>query len=119
MAGLTCPNCNAIASTAEIASGWCESCGKKIPFSYTAAAHAPNRTAREALLAPAPKAPRRSKTLLGTLLAAGVGVLLSVLLIVLLRAAGYLLILVVVSAIMLAAVSLGQIADGMLVNERK
>jgi hypothetical protein len=121
MAGLTCPNCNAVASTAEIASGWCDSCGKKIPFSYTAAATSPKRTARDALMAQQTlKATRRSNKFIGTLLGGALGILVSAIVMVgLLRNAGYILILFVVFAIMLAGLSLGQIVDGMLVKERK
>jgi hypothetical protein len=120
MAGLTCPNCNAVASTAEIASGWCDSCGKKIPFSYTTAAMTPKRTARDALMAQAPKATRRANKIIGTLIGGVLGVLVSAIVIVaLLRHAGYILILFVVFAIMLAGLSLGQIVDGMFVKERK
>ena len=121
MAGVTCPNCNAVASSSEIAAGWCDSCGKKIPTSYTAAAHSPNRTARDALMtASAPKAMRGRKRIIGTLIAAGIGaVVAAVVMAWPLREAGYILMLMVAFAIMLAAISVGQIADGMLVGERK
>jgi hypothetical protein len=121
MAGLTCPNCNAVASTAEIASGWCDSCGKKIPFSYTASATAPKRTARDALMAQqAPKATRRSNRFIGTLIGGGLGVLVSAIVAVgFLRHSGFILILFVIFAIMVAGLSLGQILDGMFVRERK
>jgi hypothetical protein len=31
MSSVICPNCNATLPSQEIAEGWCESCGKKIP----------------------------------------------------------------------------------------
>ena len=77
MAGLTCPNCNAVASPAEIAAGWCDSCGKKIPASYAAAAMTPKQNARQAYLSHTPKTVRGRKRILGTLIGTLLGVLVS------------------------------------------
>ena len=120
MAGLTCPNCNAVASPAEIAAGWCDSCGKKIPASYAAAAMTPKRSARQAYLSHTPKTVRRRKRILGTLIGTLLGVLVSGILIIWpLREAGYILILGVTFTIILAALSVGQIVDGMMAKEGK
>jgi hypothetical protein len=121
MAGLTCPNCNAVASTSEIASGWCDSCGKRIPSSYAAAATAPRRAARDALLASTTAKPARTrKPIVGTLIGMLLGVLVyGMLMIGPLHRTGYILMVGVGFAILLAAISLGQIVDGMFVKERK
>jgi hypothetical protein len=120
MAGLTCPNCNAVVSSPEITSGWCDSCGKKIPAAYAAALHTPKRTAREALMVHTQPTKRGRKRLIGTLIGTLLGALISAILMVgPLRGAGYILILFVTFAIMLAALSVGQIVDGMLVREHK
>ncbi len=122
MASLRCPSCNAAASLAELAAGWCDSCGKKIPGSYIAAAGTSKRTARDAYLSHAhtPKATRARKRLIGTLICAGIGVFVSaIMLIGPLREAGYILILGALFAIMLAALSVGQIVDGMFAKHGK
>ena len=121
MAGLTCPNCSAVASTSEIASGWCDSCGKRIPASYAAAATAPRREAREALLTATSARPARTRQpIVATLIAALLGALVyGVLMIGPLHRTGYILMVGVGFAILLAAVSLGQIVDGMFIKERK
>jgi hypothetical protein len=120
MAGLTCPNCNAVPSSAELAAGWCDSCGKKIPASLAATAATPKRTAREAYLSHTPKATRGRKGYIGTLIGTAIGAFVSAILMIgPLREAGYILLLGVTFAVTLTALSLGQIVDGMMVKEHR
>jgi uncharacterized RDD family membrane protein YckC len=47
MASVVCPNCNATIPPHEVAAGWCEACGKKIP-AYALGSFAPAPFARSA-----------------------------------------------------------------------
>ena len=35
MAGVFCPNCDVMLSRKQVAEGWCETCGKKLPLAIT------------------------------------------------------------------------------------
>lgn len=46
MGSVVCPNCNATVPPQEIAAGWCEACGKKIP-SFALGAFSPTPSSRQ------------------------------------------------------------------------
>jgi hypothetical protein len=120
MARLTCPNCGTGLAPSDLSAGWCDSCGKKIPASLIAAAPSPRKAARELVvpetLPPLRRAPVRMK---GMVIGAVVGAL--VFLIVALwplRAAGLILLAFAAFVMILAGLSVGMIADGMLSKSR-
>jgi hypothetical protein len=61
----TCLHCDAALSRRELADGWCDGCGKKLPSSF---AYESNRETREKPAAP----PSKSAISAGTMVLAGV-----------------------------------------------
>jgi hypothetical protein len=102
-----------------MASGWCESCGKKIPGSLIAASHPTRKRAFREVQENLPVAMHRRDSMSGLLIGAVVAVLVFAVVWWLMRAAGYPYIILVGVAILAAGLSIGQMADGMMSGKRK
>ena len=55
---LRCLHCDAVPSNRELADGWCDSCGKRLPDSYTAQAKRESAPAAAAPVAAVASPPR-------------------------------------------------------------
>lgn len=108
MSSVTCPFCNAVVPPEEVAEGWCENCGKRLPtFGFRSPGSVQDRQPVTRAEPTTKKPPSKAGTMVGAIIGA---LIFGILMTGPLRSTGYLITFAVGFGVFLVTMGIGQFA---------